>query len=208
MLLKNTSIRIRTTNTYPPFRILWLYLYKPKTTQNCQFYDTNKIVVYISLEFRYNTYGWPIKSSIVQTDKTKRKLFFFLLYLLSIHIDLTKKFVPETCIGNYYVEKCNNLLLDLGLDCSLISIIFLSQFTNITVLKRPVYLYICNIANLTNKFGPLCWWPEFWILFGELLPVPKCWKRHFVHNQFGRLAWHGLRWWRHHDGSWTKDRQY
>ena len=112
--------------------------------------------------------------ALFRQTKKKRKLFFFLLYLLSIHIDLTKKFVPETCIGNYYVEKCNNLLLDLGLDCSLISIIFLSQFTNITVLKRPVYLYICNIANLTNKFGPLCWWPEFWILFGKLLPVPKC----------------------------------
>ena len=97
MLLKNTSIRIRTTNTYPPFRILWLYLYKPKTTQNCQFYDTNKIVVYISLEFRYNTYGWPIKSSIVQTDKKKENFssfyYTFFQYILILPKSLYQKHV-------------------------------------------------------------------------------------------------------------------
>ena len=97
MLLKNTSIRIRTTNTYPPFRILWLYLYEPKTTQNCQFYDTNKIVVYISLEFRYNTYGWPIKSSIVQTDKKKENFssfyYTFFQYILILPKSLYQKHV-------------------------------------------------------------------------------------------------------------------
>ena len=104
--------------------------------------------------------------------QTKKKENFssfyytFFQYILILPKSLYQKHVQVTT----NVEKCNKLLLDLGLDCSLIS-----QFTNsITVLKRPVYLYICNIANLTNKFGPLCWWPEFWILFGELLPVPKC----------------------------------
>ena len=62
----------------------------------CQFDETNKKVFYIiRIPLQYI---WLANQIQHCSDRQKRKLFFLLLFILSICIDLTNKFVLETCV--------------------------------------------------------------------------------------------------------------